>query len=77
MLGQTDWGKVFTDLASIGATTAVTLKSKPWKTGQAPASQPPMIIEESSSSKMTWVIGGIAVVGAGVLLYSMLKKKRS
>jgi hypothetical protein len=79
MLGDTtDWGKVITDLANVGATTAVALKTKPWKTGQqTPTFQPSNDQPQSSGSSMKWVIGGIAVVGLGIVAYSMLKKKRA
>lgn len=77
-MGDTDWGKVLTDLATIGSTTAVTLKSKPWKTGVAPSpSGPPVQYEQPMSMNTKMLIGGIALVGIGFVAYSYLKKKRS
>ncbi len=77
MLGATDWGKVLTDLATLGTQTAVTLKSKPWKTGVQPTPQAPVVIEDSSGSSMKVIVGVVAVVGVGILAYSLLKKKRA
>lgn len=78
MLGQIDWGKTLVDLANIGATTAVTLKSKPWKTGVMPTPGATPVPDYSQpSSTMKYVVGGVVVVGAAIVLFSMLKKKRS
>jgi hypothetical protein len=79
MLGQIDWGKTLVDLANIGATTAVTLKSKPWRTGvmPTPGASGPTPDYSAPSSTMKYVVGGVVVVGAAIVLFSMLKKKRS
>ena len=74
---DTDWGKVLTDLATIGSTTAVTLRSKPWKTGVAPSPTGPVVYEQPTSMNTKLVIGGIALIGIGIVAYSILKKKRA
>lgn len=74
MLGDTDWAKALTDLATVGANTAVALKTKtPLPTTMRPPTSP---TPSSSNRTMGWVVGGIAVIGLGIVAISILKKRK-